>query len=867
MNINSLTIKAQEALQTAFTLAREAGQQAVEPQHLLLALTREDDSLSAFLLGRVGVNVAMLREEARRAAASLPKVSGGNGEQYFSSDTSKVIQRAVDFTRTFNDKYASVEHLLLGLVAERGAASDMLKRAGASEKELITAIREFRKGATVDSQTSQQEFNALGKYAINLNEMARSGKLDPVIGRDEEIRRVLQILSRRTKNNPILVGEAGVGKTAIAEGIAHRVVNGDVPENLKSKLIFSLDMGALVAGAKYQGEFEERLKGVVQEVIASDGEILLFIDEIHTLVGAGKSSGAMDAANILKPALARGELRTIGATTLDEFQKYFEQDKALERRFQKVMVDEPTTEDAISILRGLKERYESHHKVRIKDEAIISAVELSHRYITSRFLPDKAIDLVDEAASRLRLEMNSVPEDIDTLDRRIRQLEIEREAIRRENDKERVETLTREIEELKSKEAALRAKWQGERDLLQKIQQNKESIEHLKIEAQQAERAGDYGRVAEIRYGKIVEAERQIEALQEQLRMTTASGDAMIREEVTSQDIAEVVARWTGIPVQRMLSSEREKLLHMEAELHRRVVGQQQAIEVISDAVRRSRAGLNDSRKPIGSFIFLGTTGVGKTESAKALAEFLFNDEQMMTRIDMSEYQERHSVSRLVGAPPGYVGYDEGGQLTEAVRRKPYSVVLLDEIEKAHPDVFNILLQVLDDGRLTDNKGRTVDFRNTIIIMTSNMGSHIIQENFSAALADGKVSEDVVERTRRDVIEMLKMQLKPEFLNRIDEIVMFEPLTRADIERIVDIQMGIISRMLQHNGISLEYTAAARETIAQMGYDPLYGARPVKRTIQREVVNDLSKRILAGEVDRDKAIVIDAQDGKLTFSN
>ncbi len=867
MNINSLTIKAQEALQTSVTLAREAGQQAVEPQHLLLTLVREDDSLAAFLLGRVGVNVAMLREEVRRSVESLPKVSGGNGEQYFSTDTSKVIQRAVDFTRTFNDKYASVEHLLLGLVAERGAVADMLKRAGASEKELVAAIREFRKGATVDSQTSQQEFNALGKYAINLNEMARSGKLDPVIGRDEEIRRVLQILSRRTKNNPILVGEAGVGKTAIAEGIAHRVVNGDVPENLKSKQIFSLDMGALVAGAKYQGEFEERLKGVVQEVIASDGEILLFIDEIHTLVGAGKSSGAMDAANILKPALARGELRTIGATTLDEFQKYFEQDKALERRFQKVMVDEPTTEDAISILRGLKERYESHHKVRIKDEAIISAVELSHRYITSRFLPDKAIDLVDEAASRLRLEMNSVPEDIDTLDRRIRQLEIEREAIRRENDKECVETLTREIEELKSKEAALRAKWQGERDLLQKIQHNKEAIEHLKIEAQQAERAGDYGRVAEIRYGKIVEAERQIEALQEQLRLTTASGDAMIREEVTSQDIAEVVARWTGIPVQRMLSSEREKLLHMEEELHRRVVGQQQAIEVISDAVRRSRAGLNDSRKPIGSFIFLGTTGVGKTELAKALAEFLFNDEQMMTRIDMSEYQERHSVSRLVGAPPGYVGYDEGGQLTEAVRRKPYSVVLLDEIEKAHPDVFNILLQVLDDGRLTDNKGRTVDFRNTIIIMTSNMGSHIIQENFSTALDKGQVSEDVVERTRRDVVELLKMQLKPEFLNRIDEIVMFEPLTRADIERIVDIQMGIISRMLQHNGISLEYTDAARATIAQMGYDPLYGARPVKRTIQREVVNDLSKRILVGEVDRDKAIVIDAHDGKLTFSN
>ena len=867
MNINSLTIKAQEALQSAVALAREAGQQAVEPQHLLRALIKEEDSLSVFLLGRVGVNTTSLSEEVRRAVESLPRVAGGNGEQFFSSDTSKVIQRAVDFTRTFNDKYASVEHLLLGLVAERGAASDMLKHAGATERDLVAAIREFRKGATVDSQTSQQEFNALGKYAINLNEMARSGKLDPVIGRDEEIRRVLQILSRRTKNNPILVGEAGVGKTAIAEGIAHRIINGDVPENLKSKLIFSLDMGALVAGAKYQGEFEERLKGVVQEVIASDGEILLFIDEIHTLVGAGKSSGAMDAANILKPALARGELRTIGATTLDEFQKYFEQDKALERRFQKVMVDEPTTEDAISILRGLKERYESHHKVRIKDEAIIAAVELSHRYITSRFLPDKAIDLVDEAASRLRLEMNSVPEDIDNLDRRIRQLEIEREAIRRENDKERVEGLTRDIEELKAKEASLRAKWQGERDLLQKIQQNKDSIEHLKIEAQQAERAGDYGRVAEIRYGKIVEAEQQIAALQEQLRLTTAAGDAMIKEEVDSQDIAEVVSRWTGIPVQRMLSSEREKLLHMEEELHRRVVGQQQAIEVISDAVRRSRAGLNDERKPIGSFIFLGTTGVGKTELAKALAEFLFNDDSMMTRIDMSEYQERHSVSRLVGAPPGYVGYDEGGQLTEAVRRKPYSVVLLDEIEKAHPDVFNILLQVLDDGRLTDNKGRTVDFRNTIIIMTSNMGSQIIQENFSNAFTGEKISEDVVERTREAVIEMLKLQLKPEFLNRIDEIVMFEPLTRHDIEKIVDIQMGIIRAMLQRNGVTLEYTSAARNLIAQMGYDPLFGARPVKRVIQREVVNDLSKRILAGEVDRERPIRIDAESERLTFSN
>ena len=867
MNINSLTIKAQEALQSAVALAQQGSQQAVEPLHLLAVLVKDDDSLSAFLLGRVGVNVRTLRDEVMCSVSALPKVSGGNNEQFFSSDTSKVIQRAIDFTEKFNDKYASIEHLLLGLIAERGKVADILKRSGATEKDLISAIKEFRKGATVDSQTSSQEFNALGKYAINLNELARNGKLDPVIGRDDEIRRVLQILSRRTKNNPILVGEAGVGKTAIAEGIAHRIVDGDVPENLKSKLIFSLDMGALIAGAKYQGEFEERLKAVVQEVIASDGEILLFIDEIHTLVGAGKSSGAMDAANILKPALARGELRTIGATTLDEFQKYFEQDKALERRFQKVMVDEPTTEDAISILRGLKERYENHHKVHIKDEAIISAVELSHRYITSRFLPDKAIDLIDEAAAHLRLEMNSVPEDIDNLDRHIRQLEIEREAIRRENDEQRVEKLTREIEELKSKESALRAKWQGERDILQKIQQNKDSIEHLKIEAQQAERVGNYGRVAEIRYGKIVETEKQIEALQEQLRLTTTSGEAMIKEEVDAQDIAEVVSRWTGIPVQRMLSSEREKLLNMEAELHKRVVGQQQAIEAISDAVRRSRAGLNDARKPIGSFIFLGTTGVGKTELAKALAEFLFNDDSMMTRIDMSEYQERHSVSRLVGAPPGYVGYDEGGQLTEAVRRKPYSVVLLDEIEKAHPDVFNILLQVLDDGRLTDNKGRTVDFRNTIIIMTSNMGSQIIQENFSAAFDGEKLSAEVLERTRRDVVEMLKVHLKPEFLNRIDEIVMFEPLTRTDIEHIVDIQMGIIRKMLSENGITLDYTPSAKRLIAKLGYDPLFGARPVKRVIQREVVNELSKRILASEVNRDKPILIDAEGERLTYSN
>ena len=831
MNINTLTIKAQEALQAALSLARERGQQAVEPLHLLSVLVREDDSLAAFLLGRVGVNVRGLRDEAGRAVDALPRVEG-SGEQFFSQDVTRTIQKAVDFTKTFGDKYASVEHLLLGLVAERGAAADLLKRSGVTEKELIEAIRTFRKGATVDSPTSEQQFDALGKYAVNLNEQARAGKLDPVIGRDEEIRRVLQILSRRTKNNPILVGEAGVGKTAIAEGIARRIIDGDVPENLKNKSIYSLDMGALIAGAKYQGEFEERLKAVVQEVVQSEGEILLFIDEIHTLVGAGKSSGAMDAANILKPALARGELRTIGATTLDEFQKYFEQDKALERRFQKVMVDEPTREDAISILRGLKERYENHHQVRIKDEAIIAAVDLSTRYITSRHLPDKAIDLVDEAASRLRLEMNSVPEEIDTLDRRVRQLEIEREAIRREKDKERVAGLTREIEELKSRHAAMRAKWQGQRDLLRKIQ----------------------------------EAEKEIAAFEEEYKLASAGG-SMIKEEVDAEDVAEVVSRWTGIPVTRMLASEREKLLHMEAELHKRVVGQEQAIAAISDAVRRSRAGLNDPRKPIGSFIFLGTTGVGKTELAKALAEFLFNDDQMLTRIDMSEYQERHSVSRLVGAPPGYVGYDEGGQLTEAVRRKPYSVVLLDEIEKAHPDVFNILLQVLDDGRLTDNKGRTVDFRNTIVIMTSNMGAQIIQERFAAASNGKRLDPETVARTRDEVVDLLKQHLKPEFLNRIDEIVMFEPLTHDDIRRIVDIQLGSVRKMLSENGIVLEYTEAARDWIATAGFDPLYGARPVKRTIQRYVVNDLSKRILAGDIDRSKPIRIDASADGLTFEN
>ena len=867
MNINSLTIKAQEALQSAFTLARNSGQQGVEPLHLLSVIIAEDDSLGAFLLGRVGVNVRSLRQEVATAINQLPKVSGGDSEQYFSNDCSRVIQRAIDFTKNFNDKYASVEHLLLALVAERGTAADILKRNGASEKELIDAIRQFRKGSTVDSQTASQEFNALGKYAINLNEQARAGKLDPVIGRDEEIRRVLQILSRRTKNNPILVGEAGVGKTAIAEGIAHRIVDGDVPENLKSKVIYSLDMGALIAGAKYQGEFEERLKAVVQEVIASEGEILLFIDEIHTLVGAGKSSGAMDAANILKPALARGELRTIGATTLDEFQKYFEQDKALERRFQKVMVDEPSTEDAISILRGLKERYENHHQVRIKDEAIIAAVELSHRYITSRFLPDKAIDLIDEAASRLRLEMNSVPEDIDALDRKVRQLEIEREAIRRENDQPRIEALSKEIDDLKAKDSEMRAKWQGQRDILKRIQENKDAIERLKIEAQQAERQGDYGRVAEIRYGKIVEAQKQIDGLQQELKISTANG-AMIKEEVDSQDIAEIVSRWTGIPVTRMLASEREKLLNMEIELHKRVVGQQHAIEVISDAVRRSRAGLNDPRKPIGSFIFLGTTGVGKTELAKALADYLFNDENMMTRIDMSEYQEKFSVSRLVGAPPGYVGYEEGGQLTEAVRRKPYSVVLFDEIEKAHPDVFNILLQVLDDGRLTDNKGRTVNFKNTIIIMTSNMGSQLIQQKFEAiARKSADERERIIDETKGEVLEMLKKTIRPEFLNRIDDIIMFEPLTQPQIEQIVRLQVNGIERLLKDQDVHIEVSDAAVKLVAKAGFDPEFGARPVKRALQRLLLNDLSKALLAGTVDKTRPIRVDVDGDALRFSN
>ena len=866
MNINTLTIKAQEALQSAFSIASAASNQAVEPMHILSALIAEDDALDTYLLARIGVNVQSLRRAVQDRIDAFPKVSG-SGDNYFSQASSRAIQKAVDYTSVFADKFASVEHLLLGLVADGGEAAQLLKGSGVSEKELIAAIKELRKGGSIDSQTSEQVFDALGKYAINLNEMARTGKLDPVIGRDEEIRRVLQILSRRTKNNPILVGEAGVGKTAIAEGIARRIVDGDVPENLRSKQIFSLDMGALVAGAKYKGEFEERLKGVVQEVTASEGEILLFIDEIHTLVGAGKGEGAMDAANILKPALARGELRTIGATTFDEYQKYFEQDKALERRFQKVMIDEPSTLDAISILRGLKERYENHHKVRIKDEAIVAAVELSHRYITSRFLPDKAIDLVDEAAARLRLEMNSVPEEIDSLDRKVRQLEIEREGIRREGDEKRIEELSHEIDELNSRRSEMRAKWQSEKGMLDKIQKNRELIEQLRQQAIEAERNGEYGLVAEIRYGKIREAEEQIALLQDELDQTNSSRGSMIKEEVDAEDIAEVVAKWTGIPVSRMLESERAKLLNLETELHRRVVGQDEAISAVADAVRRSRAGLQDARRPIGSFIFLGTTGVGKTELAKALAEFLFDDENMLTRIDMSEYQERHAVSRLIGAPPGYVGYDEGGQLTEAVRRKPYSVVLLDEIEKAHPDVFNILLQVLDDGRLTDNKGRTVDFRNTIIIMTSNMGSHLIMENFSKGYDGETIPQEVIDRTRDNVVDMLKQTLKPEFLNRIDEIVMFTPLTKEDVFRIVGIQVRSLTKMLAANGIELEVTPAAQEWLARRGYDPMYGARPVKRTIQRYIVNDLSKKILAGEVEKERPIVIDATAEALTYDN
>lgn len=862
MNINTLTIKAQEVLQSAMNLARESGQQAVEPLHILRVIVDEPDGIGTFLLTKTGGNTQSISTSTDKAIETLPRVEGG--EPYLSRESTAVIQKALESTKQFGDRYISTEHLIIGIIGERNRAGQVLKDAGITEKLLVSAIKELRKGSTVDSQTSEQVYDALGKYALNLNELARSGKLDPVIGRDEEIRRVLQILSRRTKNNPILVGEPGVGKTAIAEGIAHRIIDGDVPENLKSKQIFSLDMGALIAGAKYKGEFEERLKAVVNEVIGSDGSILLFIDEIHTLVGAGKSDGAMDAANILKPALARGELRAIGATTLDEYQKYFEKDKALERRFQKVMVDEPTVPDAISILRGLKDKYENHHKVRIKDEAIIASVELSHRYITNRYLPDKAIDLIDEAAAKLRITMNSVPEDIDSLDRKIRQLEIEREAIRREKDTKRIDELTREIEEMSANRNQLKAKWQSEKDILEKIQYNRQLIDDLKLQAADAERRGDYGLVAEIRYGKIQAAELEITTLIEEMKLNTSNG-AMIKEEVDSEDIADIVSRWTGIPVNRMLQSEREKLLHMEHELHMRIVGQDDAIIAISDAVRRSRAGLQDPRRPIGSFIFLGTTGVGKTELAKALAEFLFNDDNMITRIDMSEYQERHSVSRLIGAPPGYVGYDEGGQLTEAVRRKPYSVVLLDEIEKAHPDVFNILLQVLDDGRLTDNKGRTVDFKNTIIIMTSNIGSHIIMENFDE-MTDKNRSE-IIEKTKDEVFELMKQTIRPEFLNRVDEIVMFTPLSKKDVVEIVRLQLEILSKKLKENNITLTATNAAVDFLAEEGYDPMFGARPIKRSLQRNLINEISKRILSGEISSDSGIEIDSGKSGLIFNN
>jgi len=852
MNLNNFTIKSQEAIQQAFTIAQGYNHQAVEPAHLLNGIISQSESITSFIFRKLGVNPSTFEAVLTKILESYPKVSGG--DQYLSSSASRVLQKSVDFSKEMGDQYVSVEHILQGLLSVSDQVSQMMKDAGITDKELKMAIAELRKGAKVDSQTAEDTYNALNRFAINLNDMARSGKLDPVIGRDDEIRRVLQILTRRTKNNPILIGEPGVGKTAIAEGIAHRIVAGDVPENLKSKQIFSLDMGALVAGAKYKGEFEERLKSVVKEVVSSNGEVVLFIDEIHTLVGAGRGDGAMDAANILKPALARGELRAIGATTLDEYQKYFEKDKALERRFQSVMVDEPDTLDAISILRGLKERYESHHSVRIKDEAIIAAVELSNRYVSNRFLPDKAIDLIDEAASKLRLEMNSVPEDIDEIERRIKQLEIEREAIKREGDKEKLDDLGKEIANLNEERTKLRAKWQNEKNIIDSIQKNKQSIESFKFEADEAERRGDYGRVAELRYGKIKESETEIERLKKEL--TSIQSDyALIKEEVDAEDIADVVSRWTGIPVNRMLQSEKDKLLTLEEELHKRVVGQEEAITAVADAVRRSRAGLQDAKRPIGSFIFLGTTGVGKTELAKALAEFLFDDENLMTRIDMSEYQERHSVSRLIGAPPGYVGYDEGGQLTEAVRHKPYSVVLLDEIEKAHPDVFNILLQVLDDGRLTDNKGRTVDFKNTIIIMTSNIGSHIIQENLS--MVNQKNSDEAFERSRKMVFDLLKQTIRPEFLNRVDEIIMFSPLSHKEIRQIVLMQFDKIKSLLTQNDVNIAITDNAVDWIADQGFDPLYGARPLKRLMQKYILNELSKQILEGKIDKAKIITID----------
>ena len=862
MNLNNFTIKSQEAVQQAVQLATQNGQQAIEAVHLLKGVIMTGESVTNFIFQKLGVNIQNLNRVLDAQISSLPKVSGG--EPYLSSEANTVLQKAIGYSSKMGDQYVSLEPIILALFTEKSTASQILKDAGMTENELRQAIEELRKGNKVTSQSAEDTYDALGKYAINLNERARSGKLDPVIGRDDEIRRVLQILSRRTKNNPILIGEPGVGKTAIAEGLAHRIVRGDVPENLKSKQIFSLDMGALVAGAKYKGEFEERLKAVVGEVTKSDGEIILFIDEIHTLVGAGKGEGAMDAANILKPALARGELRSIGATTLDEYQKYFEKDKALERRFQIVMVDEPNELDAISILRGLKEKYENHHKVRIKDDAIIAAVQLSTRYITDRFLPDKAIDLMDEAAARLRLQIDSVPESLDEVSRRIKQLEIEREAIKRENDKGKLEQLNKEIADLKDEETKQKAQWQSEKEQINKIQQNKIDIENLKFEADKAEREGDYGKVAEIRYGKIKQKEEEIREVQEKLK-TMQGASAMIKEEVDSEDIADVVSRWTGIPVSKMMQSEKEKLLHLESELHTRVIGQEEAISAIANAVRRSRAGLQDPKRPIGSFIFLGTTGVGKTELAKALAEYLFDDENMMTRIDMSEYQEKFSATRLIGAPPGYVGYDEGGQLTEAIRRKPYSVVLFDEIEKAHPDVFNILLQVLDDGRLTDNKGRVVNFKNTIIIMTSNIGSSLIRENFEKMTPE--THDKVVDETKVQVLELLKKTIRPEFLNRIDDIIMFTPLNEEEIRKIVIVQLNSVKKMLAQNGIALEFTDAALTFISDKGFDPQFGARPVKRVIQKYVLNELSKELLGGKINKDRPITIDSNGAGLVFKN
>ena len=862
MNLNQFTIKSQEAIQKAQEVASVNEQQAIETIHLLKGILTVDENVTPFLLKKLNVNFDVFTKAVDRIVDSLPKVSGG--EQYLAKDTNEVLQRAPRYLKEFGDEFVSIEHLLLSLLEVKSTASQLMKDNGITKNDLMAAIKDLRKGSTVNSQSAEDQYNSLDRYAKNLNDMAEKGKLDPVIGRDDEIRRVLQILTRRTKNNPILIGEPGVGKTAIVEGLAHRIVDGDVPENLKSKKIYSLDMGSLIAGAKYKGEFEERLKAVTKEVVESDGEIILFIDEIHTLVGAGKSEGAMDAANILKPALARGELRAIGATTLKEYQKYFEKDKALERRFQLVMVNEPDTMSAISILRGLKERYENHHKVRIQDEAIIAAVELSQRYITDRFLPDKAIDLIDEAAAKLRLEINSLPEELEVVERRIRQLEIEKEAIKREHDKVKQAAIEEELANLNDDRNQMKAKWQAEKELVDKIQKLKKDIEDYKLEAERAERDGDFGKVAELRYGKIQASEQQIEELQQKL--VELQGDKpMINEEVTAEEVAEIVSRWTGIPVSRMLQSEREKLLHLEEELHKRVVGQEDAIGAIADAIRRSRAGLQDTKRPIGSFIFLGTTGVGKTELAKALAEFLFNNENSMVRIDMSEYQERHSVSRLVGAPPGYVGYDESGQLTEAVRRKPYSVVLLDEIEKAHPDVFNILLQVLDDGRLTDNKGRVVDFKNTIIIMTSNIGSHIIQERFSKMTEANE--EEVVEKTRDEVFELLKKTIRPEFLNRIDEIIMFKPLSRNEIHDIVKLQFEMVKTMLAKNGLHLEISDAAINKLSSAGYDPQFGARPLKRVIQRMVLNELSKMILAGKIEKDHKILIDVEGDNLVFKN